>query len=141
MKERMTRRLYMAVVAGALLFQWSCALVLETLKTGGERQLEPVAPTTAGRGPRVIIFAFDGAGPDQLMQAIHSGNAPHIAALLGKDKGNGLFEHGYAAPHALSVLPSSTIADWAAIFTGRPPAQNGLAGDEWFVRETATFYP
>jgi len=140
MKERMTRRLYMAVVAGALLFQWSCALVLETLKTGGERQLEPVAPTTAGRGPRVIIFAFDGAGPDQLMQAIHSGNAPHIAALLGKDKGNGLFEHGYAAPHALSVLPSSTIADWAAIFTGRPPAQNGLAGDEWFVRETATFY-
>ena len=36
-------------------------------------------------------------------------------------------------------MPSSTIAAWAAIFTGTPPAANGVAGDEWFERETATF--
>ena len=91
-------------------------------------------------GPRVIIFALDGAGPDQLMEAIRSGRAPHIAALLGKERGSGLFEHAYAAPRALSILPSSTIAAWSATFTGRPPAWNGVPGDEWFVRETATFY-
>lgn len=130
----------MLLIAAVLLFQWSCALVLETLRTGGEKQLEAVAPPPAAHGPRVLIFALDGAGADQLMRAIHSGGAPHIAALLGRDNGNGLFEHGYAAPHALSVLPSSTIADWSAIFTGKPPAQNGLVGDEWFARETATFY-
>ncbi len=129
-----------AVIVTTLPLLWSCALVWETLKTGGEKRIEPVAPPPAAFGPRVIIFALDGAVPDQLMQAIRSGRSPHIAALLGKDKGNGLFEHAYSAPRASSILPSSTIADWAAIFTGRPPAQNGVTGDEWFVRETATFY-
>ena len=66
--------------------------------------------------------------------------APNIATLLGKDQGNGVFEHAYAAPHALSVLPSSTIADWAAIFTGSVPAYDGVPGDEWFERETMQFY-
>jgi hypothetical protein len=58
------------------------------------------------------------------MDAIESGQAPHTAAILGKDKGNGLFAHAYAAPHALGlgVLPSSTIADWASVFTDAPPA-------------------
>ena len=38
------------------------------------------------------------------------------------------------------MLPSSTVADWSAIFTGEPPAVNGVTGDEWFVRERARFY-
>ena len=128
------------VIAGVLLLQWSCALLSRSLRTGGQEQLKPVATATVAGGPRVIIFALDGAGPDQLMAAIRSGKAPHIAALLGKERGSGLFEHAYAAPRALSILPSSTIAAWAAIFTGQPPASNGVTGDEWFVRETATFY-
>ena len=74
------------------------------------------------------------------MAAIRSGKAPRIAALLGKERGAGLFEHAYAAPQAWTILPSSTIAAWSAIFTGKPPAANGVPGDEWFVRETATFY-
>ena len=73
------------------------------------------------------------------MRLIRSGEAPNLAALLGKDRGSGLFEHGYA-PRAWSILPSSTIAGWAATFTGVPPAQNGIMGDEWFVRETETFH-
>jgi predicted AlkP superfamily pyrophosphatase or phosphodiesterase len=74
------------------------------------------------------------------MAAIRSGKAPRIASLLGKERGSGLFEHAYAAPQAWTILPSSTIAAWSAIFTGKPPAANGVPGDEWFVRETATFY-
>jgi len=42
-------------------------------------------------------------------------------------------------PGALTILPSSTIAAWSALFTGTPPAANGVVGDEWFERETATF--
>ena len=132
---------YGVVVAAVTLLQWSCGLMFRSLTTGGQEQLKPVATATVTGGPRVIVFALDGVGPDQLMEAIRSGKAPRIAALLGKERGSGgLFEHAYAAPGALSILPSSTIAAWSAIFTGKPPAWNGVTGDEWFVRETATFY-
>ncbi len=140
MKQRRHIAYGAVVVAGVLLLQSSCALISRSLRTGGQEQLKPVATATVAGGPRVIIFALDGAGPDQLIAAIRSGKAPHIATLLGKERGSGLFEHAYAAPRALSILPSSTIAAWAAIFTGQPPASNGVTGDEWFVRETATFY-
>jgi len=119
------------------LLQWSCTLILDTIWTGGETTLDSNAPPSSGR--RLIIFALDGTTPDQLMQAIRSGSAPNLAGLLGREKQQGLFEHAYAAPRAWSILPSSTIAAWAAIFTGTPPAANGVAGDEWFERETATF--
>jgi hypothetical protein len=129
---------------GVLLFlislQWSCAFFPDTIRTGGERTLDSNPPPTSPSGPRLIIFALDGTPPDQLMQAIRSGGAPNLAGLLGKETRQGLFEHGYSAPRAWSVLPSSTIAAWAAIFTGAPPAANGVTGDEWFDRETATFY-
>jgi type I phosphodiesterase/nucleotide pyrophosphatase len=138
MKPR--RSITYAVVAGILLLQWSCGLMFRSLTTGGEEQLKPAATAAVKGGPRVIIFALDGTGHDQLMAAIRSGKAPRIAALLGKERGSGLFEHAYAAPHAVTILPSSTIAAWSAIFTGKPPAMNGVPGDEWFVRETATFY-
>lgn len=107
----MTRRCpvaYGAAVAGILILQWSCALIFRSLRTSGQEQLKPVATATVEGGPRVIIFALDGAGPDQLMQAIHSGKAPHLAGLLGKEKGSGLFEHAYAAPHA----SSGSFATW-----------------------------
>src|SRR5262249_6141254 len=129
----------LAITASFLLFA-SCLLVTHSIKTGGVQQLAKAAPRPVESGPHVIIFALDGAVPDQLMQAIHSGQSPNIARLLGKDEGNGLFEHAYGAPNALSVLPSSTIADWSSIFTGKTPAQDGVTGDEWFDRETSTFY-
>ena len=115
-----------------------CGLVERTLTSGGERKLKPTASVPLA-SPRVIVFALDGAGHDQLMEAIGSGKAPNMAGLLGKDEGNGLFAHGYSAPDALSVLPSSTIADWSAVFTGQAPAWDGVTGDEWFVRETMEF--
>ena len=101
---------YAIAVALLILLQWSCSLILETIKTRGEKQLTDAAPATATRGPRIIIFALDGATPDQLMEAIRSGKAPNLAGLLGKEIGQELFEHGYSAARALSVLPSSTIA-------------------------------
>jgi hypothetical protein len=127
-----------AAAALALCLVEACAFVAKTVTTGGERPVSHTVVTSAkappAEGSRVIVFCLDGAGYPQLMEAIRSGKAPHIAGLLGKEKGNGLFEHGYSAPRVLSVLPSSTVADWTAAFTGKPPAENGVPGDEWFDR-------
>jgi hypothetical protein len=123
-----------------MLLPMSCAFIRQTIETGGEREQKPLPPPPPPAGVHVLIFALDGGVPAELMEAVHSGHAPYIAALLGKDEGNGVFEHAYAAPHALSVLPSSTIADWASIFTGSVPAYDGVPGDEWFDRVTMKFY-
>ena len=134
------------IVIAAILFLFSCGLlkttgfVSHTIRTGGEERVAPLEVPASPSGPRMIIFALDGAVPAGLMEAIKSAQMPSINGVLGKEEGNGLFEHGYAAPEALSVLPSSTIADWASIFTGSVPAWDGVPGDEWFNRETATFY-
>ncbi|MGH7778696.1 MAG: alkaline phosphatase family protein [Candidatus Binataceae bacterium] len=117
----------------------ACGLVTKTISTGGEQKLKRIEPVGLAT-PRVIIFALDGAGYDQLNAAIKSGSAPNIASVLGKDNSDGLFEHAYSAPKALSVLPSSTIANWSAIFTGQPPAWDGVTGDEWFERRTMRFF-
>ena len=105
---------------------------------GGERAKKQIRPDQPG--PYVLIFAFDGAGYDQLMEAINSGKAPAMAGMLGKSEGGGLYEHAYSVPNAVTILPSTTIAAWSAIFTGAPTAWNGVSGNEWFVREEMKFY-
>src|SRR5208337_439904 len=123
----------------AVLALASCSSVKLFLNRGEKqvkREPRPVEPS----GPYVLIFAFDGAGYDQLMAAIDSGKAPAMAGMLGKDEGGGLYEHAYSAPNAVSILPSTTVAAWSAIFTGAPPSQNGVPGNEWFVREEMKFY-
>src|SRR5208337_5635664 len=69
----------------ALLTLTSCSSV-KLLVHGGEKQVkrEPRPPEP---GPYVLIFAFDGAGYDQLMAAINSGKAPAMAGMLGKEEG------------------------------------------------------
>src|ERR1700674_5962707 len=69
---------------------------------GGERAKSHIRPEQPG--PYVLIFAFDGAGYDQLMEAINSGKAPAMAAMLGKDEGGGLYESAYAAPNDIRNL-------------------------------------
>ncbi|HKV55486.1 MAG TPA: alkaline phosphatase family protein [Candidatus Binataceae bacterium] len=123
-------------MAGA---NYGCGLAGKIWRHNGE-QLEVAKPPPPAPGPHVIIFAMDGGCYEQLMNVVRSGAAPNIAALLGKEKGAGLFEHGYSAPNALSMLPSSTIADWSSVFTGDPPAYDGVTGDEWFIRETGQFF-
>ena len=123
----------------ALLTLASCSSV-KLLMSGGEKQvkhhLRPVEP-----GPYVLIFAYDGVGINQLMEAINSGKAPAMAAMLGKSEGSGgLYEHAYSVPNTVTILPSTTIAAWSAIFTGAPTAWNSVSGNEWFAREDMKFY-
>lgn len=114
--------------------------VAELFVEGGEKRLrEPMRPL---RGTtRVLVFALDGVGEDDLRRAIDDGRLPSVARVLG-DPGDdpGVFEHGYAARGTLSVLPSNTVAAWVSLFTGRPPGETGVPGNEWFVREEMRFY-
>ena len=43
-------------------------------------------------------------------------------------------------PDTVSILPSTTIAAWSAIFTGAPTAWNWVSGNEWFARDEMKFY-
>jgi hypothetical protein len=79
-------------------------------------------------------------GADELEKAIQTGRAARIAKLLGEQQGNGLFKNGYSIQNALSILPSTTMAAWSSIYTGKPPAETGVPGNEWFVREEMKFY-
>ena len=116
----------------------SCSPGAKLLLSGGEKvRTFPHAPPS---GPLVLIFAFDGVGYHELGKTLESGHAPNLEKLLGKSRGNGLYEHAWSAPNAISILPSTTIAAWSSIFTGAPPAYTGVPGNEWFVREDMKFY-
>jgi hypothetical protein len=127
------------LVALLMIAAGSCTPTARMIVRGGERPAtkEQHPPSS---GPHVLIFAFDGAGYDQLMAAIQSGNAPNLSGLLGADLGNGVYEHAYSAPEAISILPSTTMAAWSSIFSGEPPAYTGVTGNEWFAREKMQFY-
>ncbi len=141
MGDRRWRACAAASSIGLALILAGCTLITRVWRHGGEEQLTTAPPPELPSGPHVIIFALDGGGHDQLMQAIRTGNAPFIAALMGKQESpDGLFAHAYSAPNVESILPSSTVAAWSTTFTGDPPAYNGVPGDEWFVRETRQFY-
>lgn len=111
----------------------------ELLAAGGTKPLRE--PMRAPRGTtRVLVFALDGVGVDELHAAARSGRAPHLAAALGREEGDGLYATGYSVPGVLTVLPSTTLAAWASVFTGEPPARTGVPGNEFFVREERRFY-
>src|ERR1041385_6966741 len=97
----------------------SCRMALTVVTQGGERQLRRIV-FPAPRGPRVLIFALDGAGYNEFMEAVRSGKAPHLQALLGPEQQDGRFAHAYGVPNAISILPSTNMAAWSSIFTGQP---------------------
>jgi hypothetical protein len=131
--------LLIAAAAYLLLARPPAARMLGLVASGGERLLrEPLRPP--GDGPRVLVFALDGVGDDELLAAVRSGRAPAIAALLGAEHDARVFAHGYAVPEVLSILPSTTMAAWASLFTGAGAAHTGVPGNEWFARDEMRFY-
>ena len=118
----------------------ACGPVGKLILHRGTEQLKPIPAPPPPQSPHVLIFALDGVGFDQFTEAIKPGESPAVDAILGKPLSGGEYEHGYSIPNAVSVLPSTTIDAWTATFTGAPPAYNGITGNEWFQRETMTFY-
>ncbi len=130
-----TATLVLAALAGSIA---GCSVV-GNIARGGVQRVNPNPPVADARS-HILIFALDGVGYDQLMLAIRSGKAQHLGELLGAEAANGVFEHAYSIPNAISILPSTTIAAWSSVFTGRPPAATGVPGNEWFVREKMKFH-
>jgi hypothetical protein len=131
------------LVGGALAYlEWmgnAPEEVAELVATGGEKRLRE--PLRAPRGgSRVILFALDGVGESELRRALAAGVMPRTAAVLGRETSPRVYEHAWSAPGVLSILPSTTYAAWASVFTGQPPARTGVPGNEWFAREEMRFY-
>ncbi|MBF6567674.1 MAG: alkaline phosphatase family protein [Candidatus Binataceae bacterium] len=124
------------VIVPLLLF--ACGPAAQVVLQGGEKPLQ-VKQNPVQAGPRVIVFALDGAGYNQFMDAVHSGKAPNIQRLFGRDLRGGVFAHAYSVPDTLAVLPT-TLPGWTATFTGTPSAYNGVTGDEFFLRRQMKFY-
>lgn len=123
-----------------------CGEAVETVKEateitseGGSKQLRETLRPASGP-PRVLIFALDGVGQEPLNDALDSGALPALTALLGERTGSGTFAHGVSAGPVLSVLPSITLAAWTTLFTGAPPAETGVPGNEWFERGRNLFH-
>jgi hypothetical protein len=106
---------------------------------GGEVELrDPLRSPRGGR--RVLLIALDGVGDDELRRAVQAGHLPTVQALFGTQLDENVYEHAYAVPGALAILPSTTMAAWAAVFTGAPPAHTGVPGNEWYDREQMRFF-
>jgi hypothetical protein len=113
----------------------------ELVAEGSHKELrQPMRP--ARGAPRVLIFALDGVGADELEAVVRGGRAKNIAHLLGDPRRGeaGVYRHAYAVPGVLSILPSTTFAAWTSLFTGEPAGRTGVPGNEWFAREEDRFY-
>ncbi|HSN30070.1 MAG TPA: alkaline phosphatase family protein, partial [Kofleriaceae bacterium] len=93
------------------------------------------APQASPAPPPILVLALDGVSRDLLYQMLRAGELPRMTELLG---GDGL-AHAYLDDSFLSTMPSTTMDAWVAAMTGRPPADTGVAGNEYFIREKRQF--
>lgn len=96
------------------------------------------APQNSPDRPRLLIVALDGMNRDLLYEILRAGELPGFAKLLG-GQSDGDFPHAYFNDRLTAALPSSTAAAWVTAMTGAPPAEHGVVGNEFFVRETRRF--
>jgi type I phosphodiesterase/nucleotide pyrophosphatase len=90
----------------------------------GARESSPDAPP-------LLVLALDGVSRDLLYEELRAGELPHLATLLGGDH----LAHAYLDESLLSTLPSTTMAAWVSALTGVGPADHGVTGNEYFIRE------
>jgi predicted AlkP superfamily pyrophosphatase or phosphodiesterase len=108
----------------------------ELLATGDQKPLPAAAGAKPARNdePSLLLIALDGIDRALLYAMLRNGELPGLAALLFARDGQ--WPHAHFDDTLLSTLPSSTLAAWATIFTGEPPARHGVTGNEFFIRET-----
>ncbi len=110
----------------------------EIAAEGGTTQLRDSVRAPAGP-PRVLVFALDGVGYNDMKAALDAGALPTLTSLLGEATGSG-WAHGADAGPVMTVLPSITMAAWTTLFTGAPPGESGVPGNEWFDRQSDRFH-
>lgn len=120
---------------------------------GDSRELRP-RPDGPERSPGdhdpLLVVALDGVERALLYRMLRAGELPGFARLLGDDPwpagepGAGTrhaprFEDAHFDDTILATLPSSTMVAWTTLFTGSTPAQHGVTGNEYFIREHRRF--
>lgn len=115
-----------------------CGQVAKLAVAGDSRELRERDDASRPDGaPSLLVIALDGAGRDVLYDEVQSGRLPGFSRLL--------YGQGDDLPHAhfngslLSTVPSTTLVAWATAFTGFAPAQHGIMGNEFFVRQSRVF--
>jgi hypothetical protein len=129
----MRRDIGAAVVALAVV---GCTVkALNLVATGGVRELRQrpagARPSSPG-SPPILLLAFDGTSRDLLYEMLRAREMPRLAELLG---GGPPFAHAYLDDDVISIFPSITMAAWVSALTGRAPADTGVPGNEFFIRE------
>lgn len=142
--SRAPRSALVLVLAAAACDAGTIEQAVDLASEGGTIELRDELRAPRG-APRVLILGLDGVGDAMFRQALADGSLPRLAALSGapgdgEEPRDGVLAHGYLVPDVVSVLPSITLAAWTSIFTGRPPAETGVPGNEWFDRHTDRFH-
>lgn len=142
----------MAPLAGCGTATQAARLVL----AGDSRELRKRAdgaPESSPDHAPLLVVALDGVEREILYRLLRDGKLPGFARLLGEDpwpRSGGdeapkatpappRFAHAHFDETILATLPSSTMVAWTTTFTGVTPAQHGVTGNEYFVRETRQF--
>jgi predicted AlkP superfamily pyrophosphatase or phosphodiesterase len=133
------RRIAFALTIVTVLGCGSAGKLVKMTAIGRSRELRAERDTTAAATrPGLLIIALDGMKRDVLYDLLHTGALPGLTALLGGRTG-GDFPHAYFDRSMIAGLPSITIVGWSSIFSGEPPAANGITGNEFFIREQRRF--
>jgi hypothetical protein len=101
-----------------------------TLRTRGAHD-----PASSPAAPPILVIGIDGIDRAMLYDLLGTGELPNLYALVGGEQ----LSHAYLDDTFLATLPTTTMAAWASAFTGATPAQHGVTGNEYFIRETRTF--
>ena len=118
----------------------ACAPAVQATKllASDTRELRPAHEADADPDRAdLLVIALDGVDRKLLYGMLERGEMPETSALLGGRVNGAPDAHPHAYfDHAITAtLPSITAAAWATVFTGTPPAQHGVPGNEYFVRE------
>ena len=133
----MRRALRLVVIACTFV---ACAPAVQATKllASDTRELRPAHEADADPGRAdLLVIALDGVDRRLLYGMLERGELPETSALLGGrvDGAPDAHPHAYFDHAITATLPSITAAAWATVFTGTPPAQHGVAGNEYFIRE------
>ncbi len=109
------------------------------------------APKSSPGHAPLLVVGLDGVDRALLYALLREGKLPGFAKLLGSGgapastggpsapAAPGAFPHAHFDDTLLATMPSSTIVAWTTMFTGSTPAQHGVSGNEFFIRETLKF--
>ncbi len=125
---------FASLLACLLLSSCATGKVVKLVMSGDETSLrsrpEGSQPSSPG-APPLMLLALDGIERDLLYSMLKQRELPNLALLLGPDP--------YLDDSMLSTLPSTTMPAWVTTLTGVGPAEHGVTGNEYFIRETQTF--